>query len=957
MDGRHACIVKRTAIVLSTLCLLWIVPTVYCILGQVTNHNALIFMKVLHGAIFGAAVWVLFYSLRRLQALDLAQEANARRQAEQLYRSMFENMHEAGAYCRMVYEDGRPVDFIYLDVNESFLKMTGLTGAIGKRVTEIFPGIQNLEPSLIEIAGRVARSGKSEVFETYLSDKGIWLSNSIYSPQKEHFIGVFEDITERKRLMDSLREREEIYSAIVNQAAEGMALIDVETLGFVEFNEATRQIFGYTREEFAALTLNDLIADMTRDEVVRHIRDVADRGGADYVAQRRHHSGRLIDMNISTRTVRLHGRDFVAAIWRDVTEQRRAEEALRESEGKFRSYIEHSPVAIIVMDSQGRHVDSNPAARAMLGYDADTISKLSFHDVISPMDLERGIRDFATLIERGNYESEYEVRRGDGFPINMSIRTVRIGGNRYMGFATDITDRKRAEQALRESEAKYRGLFENSMDGILLTIPDGRITAANPAACAMFGMSEEEICSLGRDGLVDPSETRMPSVLDRRAKFGRANYEMVYRRKDGTLFHSENTSALLDGGARAFVMIHDITNRKRAEEERQKLQAQLLHSQKMEAIGQLAGGVAHDFNNLLTVIIGYSEMLLAKLPETDPNRGYVADIHESGERAASLTRQLLAFSRKQILAPKIVNINTIIANVEKMLRRLIGEDVILTTELLETVRPVEVDPTQIEQVVINLAVNARDAMSKGGQLFIETGNCMLDEAYCHLHPGIKPGEYVVISMTDTGCGMDETVRAKIFEPFFTTKEQGRGTGLGLATVFGIVKQSGGYIDVMSGPGIGSCFKIYLPSLVQKSDKAGPDADADDDSKIPFGSETILLIEDEEAVRRIARLALETHGYRVIEADGGKAAMGIAADPAARIDLLVTDVVMPDMNGPELVGRLQGIRPGLRVLYISGYTDDSIFQRGFTGAGIGYLPKPFAPVALARRVRQILDADE
>lgn len=680
-----------------------------------------------------------------------------------------------------------------------------------------------------------------------------------------------------------------------------MALIDAETLGFVEFNEATCQIFGYTRKEFAALSLADLVANMTRDEVARHIRDVADSGGADYVAQRRHRSGRLIDMNISTRTVRLHGRDFVAAIWRDVTEQRRAEEALRLSEAKFRSYIEYSPVSIVVMDSQGRHVDSNPAARVMLGYDADTISMLSFHDVISPMDLERAMRDYATLSERGNYESEYEVKRGDGSPINVSIRTVRIADDRFIGFAMDITDRKRAEQSLRESEEKYRGLFESILDGIVLSTGTGRIVAANPAACAMFGMSEEELRARGRDDLLDIGDEKMDAA-DSRESFGRATYEKMYLRKDGTRFPAETTRVAMNGGAWSFMMLHDITNRKAAEEERQKLQAQLLHSQKMEAIGQLAGGVAHDFNNLLTVIIGYSEMLLAKLPNTDPNRGFVANIYESGERAASLTRQLLAFSRKQILAPKIVNINTILSNLEKMLRRLIGEDVILTTELTNTVKPVEVDPTQIEQVVINLAVNARDAMSRGGRLFIETGNCVVDEAYCRLNPAIKPGEYVVISMSDTGC-------------------------------------------------------IYLPALTREPGAAGTDTDARGEGKIPFGSETILLIEDEEAVRRIARLALETHGYRVIEAEGGKAAMGIAEDPAARIDLLVTDVVMPDMNGPELVGRLQTIRPGLRVLYISGYTDESIFQRGFTGSGIGYLPKPFAPVALARRVRQILDADE
>ncbi len=580
---------------------------------------------------------------------------------------------------------------------------------------------------------------------------------------------------------------------------------------------------------------------------------------------------------------------------------------------------------------------------------------LNILDLLSSKDRERGLRDFGLLQQLGNYAGEYEIKKSDGTLLNLMLRTVRIAENRFLGFATDITARKKAEVDLRESEAKYRGLFENSMDGILLTLPDGQITAANPAVCAMFGMTAEEICGLGCEGLVAPSETRLLSILERRSTFGHTTYDLVYRRKDGTSFYSENTSALLDGGKRAFVMIHDITKRKQAELERQKLQAQLLQSQKMEAIGQLAGGVAHDFNNLLTVIMGYSEMLLTKLPANDPNRTYVADIHDSGERAAALTRQLLAFSRKQILAPKILNLNLIIVNLEKMLRRLIGENLILTTELSPAVKPVEVDPGQIEQVVINLAVNARDAMQKGGQLFIETGNCLLDADYCRLHPEIKPGEYVFIAMTDTGCGMDEEVRSKIFEPFFTTKEQGRGTGLGLATVFGIIKQSGGTIDVISEPGVGSCFKIYLPSLSHNSEFAHHAVEAETVSHIPCGNETILLVEDETAVRKIARLALETHGYRVIETANGKHALEVAENPADRIDLLVSDVVMPEMSGPGLAEKLQKLRPGLMVLYMSGYTDDEIFRNGLMRANASYLQKPFAPVTLARRVREILDA--
>jgi CheY-like chemotaxis protein len=373
----------------------------------------------------------------------------------------------------------------------------------------------------------------------------------------------------------------------------------------------------------------------------------------------------------------------------------------------------------------------------------------------------------------------------------------------------------------------------------------------------------------------------------------------------------------------------------------------------MEAIGQLAGGIAHDFNNLLTIISGYSGLLLNS--RVDPStKGQLKEIHKAGERAASLTRQLLAFSRKQVLAPKVLDLNATVMDTEKMLRRLIGEDVLLATALDPNLMPVKVDPGQIEQVIINLAVNARDAMRKGGKLTIDTANVELDETFTHLRPDVKPGRYVMLAVSDTGCGMTKEVEARIFEPFFTTKGPGKGTGLGLATVYGIIKQSGGNIYVYSEPDRGTTFKIYLPTV---EEQASPDQSVYGMNVAAFGDETILLVEDEDGVREIARLALEAHGYKVLEASRGQEAIRLCTTHQGPIHLLVSDVVMPEMGGREVAERLGALNAGIKMLYLSGYTDDAVVRHGVLEAQAAFLQKPFTPVALATKVREVLDAGE
>jgi len=388
-----------------------------------------------------------------------------------------------------------------------------------------------------------------------------------------------------------------------------------------------------------------------------------------------------------------------------------------------------------------------------------------------------------------------------------------------------------------------------------------------------------------------------------------------------------------------------------SQEKSKSLEEQFRQSQKMDAVGQLAAGVAHDFNNLLTVIVGYSALLLLKLPATDPSRESLGQIRKAGERAANLTRQLLAFGRKQIMAPVVLNLNSLVTELEKMLRRLIGEDILFNTHLDPAIAPIKVDSGQLEQVIMNLAVNARDAMPQGGQITVETTMVEWDHDYCRLNADCKPGKFVKLSITDTGSGMTPEVKARIFEPFFTTKEPGKGTGLGLSTVFGIIKQSDGYINVYSEVGHGTSFSIYLPAIAAKASASTSNRSLE--SILP-GTETILLVEDEQGVREIARIVLASYGYTVLEAKNGQEALAIVDRHKGPIHMCITDVVMPEMSGRQLAETLRTKRPGFRVMFMSGYTDDAVVRNGIIQAEEIFLQKPFTPTALAKKVREVLD---
>jgi two-component system cell cycle sensor histidine kinase/response regulator CckA len=516
----------------------------------------------------------------------------------------------------------------------------------------------------------------------------------------------------------------------------------------------------------------------------------------------------------------------------------------------------------------------------------------------------------------------------------------------WRGFAVDFTDRKKSESDL----VRLAAAVEQTADSVVITDPQGNIQYVNPAFERITGYAKEEVLEentrILKSGNTDAAVYK--ELWETIAQGEVWTGQLTNRKKDGTLFEERVTISPVYDKAHRIVNyiavkqdISDLT----------KLEEQLRQSQKLEAIGMLAGGIAHDFNNLLTVISGYSDLSLLRLHEEDPLHRNISEVRNAAERAATLTRQLLAFSRKQILQPKIIDLNSVISDLEKMLRRLIGEDIEMRTVLEPELDRIRIDPGQIEQIIMNLAVNARDAMPHIGKLSIETKNVDLDEAYAKSHIDVIPGPYVMLAVSDTGIGMDAKTQACIFEPFFTTKEAGKGTGLGLSTVYGIVKQSGGNIWVYSEVGQGTTFKIYLPVVDATEVQHAPGIETEE---IIDGTETILLAEDEEAVRKLARQVLELHGYQVLEAANGGAAFLLCERYTEPIHLLVTDVVMPEMSGQELAIRLSELRPKMKVLYMSGYTDNLILRQGVLEASASFIQKPFETKALIRKVREVLD---
>ena len=639
----------------------------------------------------------------------------------------------------------------------------------------------------------------------------------------------------------------------------------------------------------------------------------------------------------------------VANVLAEAIGRKHAEDEVRQSEARFRRVVESNMLGIIFWALSGEITGGNDAFLNMVGYThEDLAAGRMIWTEMTPRKYrkldKKALDELAASGVCETYEKEYIRKDGSRVPVLLGLAMLEGETQRAVGFILDISDRKRAEESLRQSESQFRALFENALDAVLIANNLGVYVDANPAAFDLLGVSYHEV--IGRttsDFTEEDYKAETSRSWDQFLKEGTMLGVFRLRQPDGKVVSADFSATANFLPGRHLLMLRDVT-------ERRKLEEQLRQSQKLESVGMLAGGIAHDFNNLLTVITGYSELTLKRLDKTDPLARNVEEINKASERATSLTRQLLAFSRKQVLQPKVLDLNSVIVNIEKMLGRLVGEDMELCTSPGLALGQVKADPGQIEQVILNLVVNARDAMPKGGKITLETANIYLDEAYALRHIAVQPGWYAMLAVTDTGHGIDAETQKHIFEPFFTTKGQSKGTGLGLSTVYGIVKQSGGNIWVYSEVGVGTTFKIYLPLVDEEITE--PDAYAAR-PRSAAGTETILLAEDEEMVRNLAGESLKMRGYTVLKAANAGEALLICQRHEGPIHLLLTDVVMPRMSGKELADQLLRLRPNTRVLYMSGYTDQSIVHHGVLDEDIAFIGKPFTPDALVLKVVEVL----
>jgi PAS domain S-box-containing protein len=648
---------------------------------------------------------------------------------------------------------------------------------------------------------------------------------------------------------------------------------------------------------------------------------------------------------------------YVSIVMRDVSEQRQAREELARSDRFLKDLVDHLPVAVFVKDARdGRFVLWNRQAEILFGFSADLVLGKTDHDLFPKEQADHFRATDARVMAGGTLVvvPEEPVDASHGRRWLRTHKAPILDGDGHPGYllaiSEDVTESKTAREALRRSEAYYRALIENISDNITIMDAAGKTLYESPSVERMLGYKPEEL--VGQDAFETVHPEDLPLVRSlfedklRSPDGGAASVRFRCRHKDGTWRTLEAVGHRMagpDGEPLTVLNSRDVTERRHLEE-------QLEQSVKMEAVGRLAGGVAHDFNNMLTVILGFSDMLLKRAGSDAELRESAQEIKNAGERASALTRQLLAFSRKQILRPVPLDLNGLVGGVQKMLRRLIGEDVELKAVLSEGLWSVKADAGQVEQVLVNLAVNARDAMPDGGKLTVSTRNQPASSAAA-LPPEMARGDCVVLTVSDTGVGMSPDVQRLIFEPFFTTKAEGKGTGLGLPTVYGIMKQSGGHVQVESAPGAGATFRLYFP---RHDEAAAPSSPRAADASVG-GRETVLLVEDEESVRSLARRVLKEKGYRVLEAKNGQEALAVFEKAKGAVDLLLTDVVMPQVGGVELVRRLPAAKSGLRVLFMSGYTDKAVVESGGLDGGVAFLQKPFTPDALSAKVREVLDS--
>ncbi len=773
----------------------------------------------------------------------------------------------------------------------------------------------------------------------------------------------FRDITSRRQAEEELRESEEKYRTLIEDMQDATYRADLD--GNIVFTSpsAARMVGCPSPELMIGKNLSEefYYHPEDREKLLLELREKGKVEHYEVILKRKDNGEPVI---VSTNSHFYHDKNGniigIEGVFSDITEQKKVLEELRKSEERFAKAFQSSPAAITMAElSTGVIISVNRQWEKLFGYTAEEAIGRNAGDLHLTSDIKARDEYIKQLVNKGSVTDQYAKIRsksGEIKEILFSIVIIKLGDRDVMlVLYQDITERKKAEEQLQKSEALLNSIIDASPAGILVLV--GRLPKkVNSTFCTMTGFSQDELVNQSTRQLyfTDEEFERVGSIYRKKDRNGVTMIETLFRHKSGSELHvliylsSINPFDEYQGDV---AVVLDITEQKKMEVERSRLEEMLLHSQKIESLGRLAGGIAHDFNNLLTAIMGNTEMAMLQLDPAGKPYSRLAIVKNAAEGAASLTKQLLAFSRKQIIEPKIINLNGLIGHVQKMIPTLLGENINLKIVLSDDLPSIKGDPGQIEQVIINLAANARDAMPDGGDLVIETSTVYLDSSYTQTHPDITPGNYVMMAVTDNGTGMSKEVMAHVFEPFFTTKEMGHGTGLGLATAYGIVKQNGGTIEIYSEMRQGTVFKLYFPAYSQFT--AEPAVD-EENLEMPGGTETILVVEDKNEVLEFCRDILQQLGYKVLTAINGEEALNVAVNYNDNIHLFMTDVILPGMNGRAVAEKISALRPGIRVLYNSGYTSEVIDKQGILEKGINFISKPFTPQALSVKIREILD---
>jgi PAS domain S-box-containing protein len=884
------------------------------------------------------------------------EEENKTRRSEEKFRALFQKSPLGIAYHRMVYdESGRAVDYEFLDANENYRKLTGVDPR-GRKVTEAFPGIKQDPFDWVGTFARCAVKGETIRFQQCLQPNQRWYDCVGFQTTPDHFVASFLEITDLKQAEEELRYHLTLLTSMLYSIPD-LIFFKTPEGAYLGCNAEFARHVGRPQEDIVGKTDFDLYEPSEAEAFRANDRQMLEQGtvrrNEEWVG---YPDGRRILLETLKAPLITPEGDVIGLIGvsRDITKQRQTASQLR-----LQSLVlDQIQDRVTVTDLEGVITYVNEAEVRGLGISREAI--IGGRTDLYGDDPERGATQRQILeetLQQGEWRGEVVNRTTMGEEVILDCRTQVVldeQGNRVAlaGIATDITERKAMLLALQEHKQLLQGMLEAIPDMVSVHDQDMNILYSNWNG---FGGVPEDKRVIGSKCFhtYRGNPDICPDCLAKHALQTNRAIQKELQLPDGRwvdlriipMGEGQNKQTLF------LEWVRDITESKRSEAERDKLQAQLHQAQKMESVGRLAGGVAHDFNNMLGVILGHIDMALVETDPTSTLHAGLLAVQHAAERSATLTRQLLAFARKQTVSPKVLDLNQTVAGMLQMLHRLIGEDIELQWRPGDSVWPVKIDPSQVDQILANLCVNARDAIADVGKVTIETRNTVLDEAFCAEHEGWVPGDFVLLSLSDNGSGMDSETLSHVFEPFFTTKQQGKGTGLGLATVYGAVKQNKGFISIYSELGLGTTVILYFPRHQGEEERS---QQKNDPQPSPRGHEAILLVEDEPAILKMTKMMLERCGYRVLTASTPLEAIRLAGEHGCSLDLLMTDVVMPGMNGRDLANKLLEQYPRMRQLFMSGYTANVIAHHGVLEKGVHFIQKPFSMAELSSKIREVLD---